>query len=116
MRGRVGDSPIIGAGLYVDNEVGAATATGHGEEMIRIAGCHQVVEFMRAGHSPEDACRMAVEKALKMRGDKLKEKQIGFIAVNKNGEHGAFALQKGFTYSVQSNKISNQVFKAPSLW
>lgn len=116
MRGRVGDSPIIGAGLYVDNEVGAATATGHGEEMIRIAGCHQVVEFMRAGHSPEDACRMAVEKALKMRGDKLKEKQIGFIAVNKNGEHGAFALQKGFTYSVQSNSISNQVFKASSLW
>jgi N4-(beta-N-acetylglucosaminyl)-L-asparaginase len=116
MRGRVGDSPIIGAGLYVDNQVGAATATGHGEEMIRIAGCHQVVEYMRAGHSPEKACRMAVERALQMRGDKLKEKQIGFIAVNKNGEHGAFALQKGFTYSVQSNQIANQVFKADSLW
>ncbi len=65
MHGRVGDSPIIGAGLYVDNEVGAATATGVGEEVIRIVGCHLVVEFMRQGKSPQEACRLAVERILK---------------------------------------------------
>jgi N4-(beta-N-acetylglucosaminyl)-L-asparaginase len=55
MHGRLGDSPIIGAGLYVDNEIGAATATGHGEEVIRIAGCHLVVELMRQGKTPQQA-------------------------------------------------------------
>src|SRR3712207_9258432 len=69
MRGRVGDSPIIGAGLYVDNEVGAATATGVGEEVVRICGSHTVVELMRQGMSPETACRKASERILKMRGE-----------------------------------------------
>src|ERR1041384_502380 len=65
MHGRVGDSPIIGAGLFVDNEVGAATATGTGEEVIRISGSHTVVEMMRQGHSPDEACRIAVERISK---------------------------------------------------
>lgn len=118
MHGRVGDSPIIGAGLYVDNEVGAATATGHGEEVIRIAGCHAVVELMRQGHDPETACRKAVERILgsaKKRGKALNELQIGFIAINKQGEHGAFCLQKGFNYAVYSPEINNQLFDAKSL-
>ena len=118
MHGRVGDSPIIGAGLYVDNEVGAATATGHGEEVIRIAGCHTVVELMRQGFPPEEACRKAVERIIssaKNRNKPLSELQIGFIAINKNGEHGAFCLQKGFNYAVYSPEIKNQLIDAKSL-
>jgi N4-(beta-N-acetylglucosaminyl)-L-asparaginase len=99
MRGRVGDSPIIGAGLYVDNEIGAATATGLGEEVIRIVGCHLVVELMRQGNSPEDACRLAVERIVKKNPAKAKEVQVGFLALNKNGEHGAYCLQPGFNFA-----------------
>jgi N4-(beta-N-acetylglucosaminyl)-L-asparaginase len=100
MRGRVGDSPIIGAGLYVDNEVGAATSTGVGEEVIRIVGCHLVVELMRQGHSPEAACKLAVERIVQKNPSKAKEIQVGFLALNKNGHYGAFCLQKGFTFAV----------------
>lgn len=100
MHGRVGDSPIIGAGLYVDNEIGAATATGVGEEVIKIVGCHLVVELMRQGNSPEDACRLAVERIATKNPQKAKEVQVGFLALNKQGEYGAYCLQKGFTYAV----------------
>jgi N4-(beta-N-acetylglucosaminyl)-L-asparaginase len=103
MHGRVGDSPIIGAGLYVDNEIGAATATGVGEEVIKIVGCHLVVELMRQGHDPETACRLAVERMLKKNPARAKEVQVGFLALNKNGEYGAFALQPGFTFAVNTN-------------
>ncbi|HTM91023.1 MAG TPA: N(4)-(beta-N-acetylglucosaminyl)-L-asparaginase [Flavisolibacter sp.] len=103
MRGRVGDSPIIGAGLYVDNEVGAATSTGVGEEVIRICGSHTIVELMRQGMSPELACKRTIERMIKKRGSKIKELQVGFIALNTKGEFGGYALQKGFTYAVQSN-------------
>jgi N4-(beta-N-acetylglucosaminyl)-L-asparaginase len=118
MHGRVGDSPIIGAGLYVDNEVGAATATGHGEEVIRIAGSHTVVELMRQGFSPEEACKKAVERILvsaKVRNKDVKDLQIGFLAINKKGEHGAFCLQKGFNFAVYSPDIPNQLFDSKSL-
>jgi N4-(beta-N-acetylglucosaminyl)-L-asparaginase len=100
MRGRLGDSPIIGAGLYVDNEVGAATATGLGEEVIKICGTHLVVEFMRQGLSPESACKKAVERMAKRDAKRAKENQVGFIAINKRGEYGGFSLQKGFNYAV----------------
>jgi N4-(beta-N-acetylglucosaminyl)-L-asparaginase len=103
MHGRVGDSPVIGAGLYVDNEVGAATATGVGEEVVRICGSHTVVELMRQGMSPELACKKAVERMIKLRKDKAKGLQVGFIALNKKGEYGGYAMQKGFTYCVQTN-------------
>ena len=86
MHGRLGDSPIIGAGLYVDNEIGAATATGHGEEVIRIAGCHLVVELMRHGRTPQQACEEAVQRIIKLtklRNKNLKDIQVGFIALNK---------------------------------
>ncbi len=118
MHGRVGDSPIIGAGLFVDNEVGAATATGHGEEVIRMAGCHTVVELMRQGLHPEEACKKAVEriiKSAKLRKKSLDELQIGFIALNKKGEHGAYCLQTGFNFAVYSDKIPNQLVDAKSL-
>ena len=103
MHGRVGDSPIIGAGLFVDNEIGAATATGHGEEVIRVVGCHLVVELMRQGKSPQKACEEAVNrivKQIKNRGKELKDIQVGFIALNKNGEYGSYCVQGGFNYAV----------------
>lgn len=106
MHGRVGDSAIIGAGLYVDNEIGAATATGHGEEVIRIAGCHLVVELMRQGKSPKKACQEAVSRIVKLtrnRNKDLKDIQVGFIALNKKGEYGAYCVQGGFNYAVNDN-------------
>lgn len=114
MRGRLGDSPIIGAGLFVDNEVGAATATGQGEDVIRIAGSHTVVELMRQGLSPEMACKKAVERILRIKGEKAKEIQIGFIAINKKGQYGGYALQKGFSFAVKSDK-EEKLYKAKSL-
>ena len=103
MSGRVGDSPIIGAGLYVDNEIGAATATGVGEEVMKIVGCHLVVELMRQGNTPEQACKLAVERILKKNPEKAKEVQVGFLALNKNGDYGAYCLQKGFNYAKHDN-------------
>jgi N4-(beta-N-acetylglucosaminyl)-L-asparaginase len=99
LRGRVGDSPIIGAGLYVDNEVGGATSTGVGEEVIRNVGSFLVVELMRQGRSPEAACREAVERILKKK-PQAKDIQVGFLAVNKQGEVGAWAIQSGFSYAL----------------
>lgn len=104
MRGRLGDSPIIGAGLFVDNEIGAATATGQGEDVIRICGSHMVVELMRQGLSPAAACKNAVERIVKIKGDKAKDIQVAFIALNKKGEVGAFAIQKGFNYALKNGK------------
>lgn len=112
MHGRVGDSPIIGAGLYVDNEIGAATATGHGEEVIRIAGCHLVVELMRQGKSPQKACEEAVARIVKLtknRNKNLKDIQVGFIALNKKGVHGAYCIQGGFNYAVNDNSGSKLI-------
>ena len=100
MRGRVGDSPIIGAGLFVDNDVGGATATGVGEEVIRTVGSFLVVELMRQGASPHDACREAVERIIKKKPETARQIQVGFLALNKDGEYGAFSLQKGFSYAV----------------
>ena len=100
LRGRVGDSPIIGAGLYVDGEVGAATSTGVGEEVIRNCGSFLVVELMRQGRSPQDACREAVERIIRKKPATAKEIQVGFLAMNRAGEVGAWAIQKGFSYAV----------------
>ncbi|WP_412477065.1 isoaspartyl peptidase/L-asparaginase family protein [Flavobacterium sp. TBRC 19031] len=112
MHGRVGDSPIIGAGLYVDNEIGAATATGHGEEVIRIAGCHLVVELMRQGTSPQQACEEAVSRIVKLtknRNKNLKDIQVGFIALDKQGNYGAYCIQGGFNYAVNDHSGSKLV-------
>ena len=111
LHGRVGDSPIIGAGLFVDNEIGAATSSGVGEEVIRICGTHLVVELMRQGDSPEKACQRAVERIVKRDREKAKGLQVGFLAVNKKGEYGAYAIQKGFVYSVKSNN-ENQIHQS----
>jgi N4-(beta-N-acetylglucosaminyl)-L-asparaginase len=110
LHGRVGDSPIIGAGLYVDNEIGAATATGVGEEVVRICGSHTVVEAMRYGKSPEEACRIAIERLVKMKGEAYcKKVQIGFIALNKKGDIGCYSLVPNFTMAVRDENGSRVV-------
>ena len=115
MHGRVGDSPIIGAGLFVDNEIGAATSTGVGEEVIRIVGSHLVVELMRQGLEPEEACKKAVERIMNRNPEQAKEVQVGFLALHKSGKFGAYALQKGFTYAVKSDN-EERIYDAPYLY
>lgn len=109
MRGRLGDSPIIGAGLFVDNEIGAVTATGQGEDVIRICGSHTVIEYMRQGLAPEAACKAAVERIVRIKKEKAKDIQVAFIALNKKGEAGAYAIQKGFTYAIKNNNEERMV-------
>lgn len=115
MRGRVGDSPIIGAGLFVDNEVGAATSSGVGEEVIRICGTHTVIEQMRFGRTPEQACREAIRRIVKRDPAKAKEFQVGFVALSRTGAIGAFAIQKGFTFTVTNEQYpEGKIFEARS--
>jgi N4-(beta-N-acetylglucosaminyl)-L-asparaginase len=93
--GRVGDSPIIGAGCCVDNEVGAAGSTGKGEENIKISGGHTIIEMMRKGMSPTDACLEAMARIARNYNNdkkKLATFHIFFYALNKDGVHGAASL------------------------
>jgi len=111
MHGRVGDSPIIGAGLFLDNEVGAAAATGLGEAVIRTAGSAMVVELMRQGKSPREACKEIVERIYnKHKNHKdLEYLQVGFIAINKNGEYAGYSLRSGFNYAVYDQPNGNRM-------
>lgn len=113
LHGRIGDSPIIGAGLFVDNEVGGACATGWGEAVIRVVGCHLVVEFMRQGNSPEEACRLAVERVISKNPD-YRDIQVGFLALNKNGEYGSYCIQPGFDFAIYDKQGGNKLIKAKS--
>jgi N4-(beta-N-acetylglucosaminyl)-L-asparaginase len=115
MHGRVGDSPQVGSGLFVEAGVGGATATGVGEEVTRIAGTARVVASMRAGMSPGAACREAVEHIARLRGDAVKDAQVGFLAVGRDGTVGAFALLPGFTYAVTSFDGKTELRPSPSL-
>lgn len=103
MAGRVGDSPIIGAGLFVDNEVGGATATGVGEEVVRTVGSFLIVELMRQGKSPQEACEEGVKRIM-AKNEGRNDFQIGFIAINKKGETGGYCIQPGFTYRTYSEE------------
>ena len=116
MRGRVGDSPIIGAGLYVDDEVGGCTATGVGEDVVRVAGSHAVVEAMRSGADPTAACRSVIERLARLRGARIANNQVAFLALNKQGRCGAFALQPGFTYAVTDATGTTRIERAASLF
>ena len=115
LHGRVGDSPQAGCGLFVEAGVGAATATGVGEEVTRIAGTARVVASMRAGMSPMAACREAVTHIAKLRGDAVKDAQVAFLAVDRAGRTGAFALQPGFTFAVTDQAGVTQIRAAESL-
>lgn len=101
--GRLGDSPIIGSGLFVDQEVGGAVATGLGESIIRIAGAHTVVELMRQGKSPEQACKETVERLIRKHKD-MTGLQCAFIAINTKGEVGGFSVYNGFNYALKTEK------------
>jgi len=114
MHGRVGDSPIIGAGLFLDNEVGAAAATGLGEAVIRTSGSAMVVELMRQGHSPLDACKKIVDRISKIHksGPDWEYLQVGFIAMNKKGEYAGYSLRKGFNYAICDSSKQNLLLDA----
>ncbi|HQU59045.1 MAG TPA: N(4)-(beta-N-acetylglucosaminyl)-L-asparaginase [Saprospiraceae bacterium] len=102
MRGRVGDSPIIGAGMYVDNEIGGAVATGLGEAVLKTLGSFLIVELMRQGMSPQQACEETVHRITrKQKG--FEDFQVGFLALNKKGETGAYGIQPGFSYVLYQN-------------
>ena len=101
LHGRLGDSPIIGAGLFIDQEVGGAVATGLGESIIRIAGSHTVVELMRQGRTPEEACKETVERLISKHKD-MKGLQCGFLAIDKKGRVGAYSVFNGFNYALHT--------------
>lgn len=107
LHGRVGDSPIIGSGLYVDGEIGGAASTGRGEECIRACGSFLIVELMRNGKTPKEACRLACERVYKLNLLSSKNRdhifQVGFIALNVKGEYGAYSIRDGFQYAVMQN-------------
>ena len=113
MQGRVGDSPIIGAGLFVDNEVGAATATGMGELVLTTLGSFLTVEFMRQGMSPLEACKAAVMRTIEKNKDSYKEMQVGYVALDKYGRYGGYSIQPGFQYTV-TYENHNKVYDAQS--
>ncbi len=108
MHGRVGDSPIIGAGLFVDGEVGGATATGSGELVMKTLGSYLVVEFMRNGMSPQKACEEAVKRIVKKMPD-YEDHQIGYLALDKNGNYGAFSMLPGFEFAVKTENAEQLV-------
>ena len=111
MHGRVGDSPIIGAGMFVDNEVGGCCATGMGEAVMKTLGSFLVVELMRQGASPQEACEEAIARIVK--NQNYKDMQIGYLAINKQGEHGAYAVHPWFNYALfQEGK--NNLINSPS--
>ncbi|MFA5405601.1 MAG: isoaspartyl peptidase/L-asparaginase, partial [Ignavibacteria bacterium] len=118
LHGRVGDSPIIGAGLYVDGDVGAAASTGRGEECIRACGSFLVVELMRNGYTPYEACKKACERVYKLNLLSTKNRnhiyQVGFIAVNKKGEYGAYSVRGGFHYALYKDG-ENKLFDSDYL-
>jgi N4-(beta-N-acetylglucosaminyl)-L-asparaginase len=107
MAGRVGDSPIIGSGLFIDNEIGGAKATGMGEEVLKTVGSFLIVELMRQGKTPQEACEEAVRRVVKKSGDRFKDFQVGFIAINKQGETGAYCIHEWFNYNVYKQGENN---------
>ena len=116
MKGRVGDSPIIGSGLFVDNQVGGAAATGLGEEILKTVGSFLIVELMRNGMHPQQACEEAVRRVTS-KNPNYKDFQVAYIAINKAGETGAYCIHEGFRYmkyqdGVNHNILSECVVKA----
>jgi isoaspartyl peptidase/L-asparaginase-like protein (Ntn-hydrolase superfamily) len=114
MHGRVGDSPIIGAGMFVDNEVGGAASTGLGEMVLRTLGSFLVVEEMRRGAHPQKAAETAVKRIAQKYPKQSEEAQVGFIAVDKKGRFGGFAIHPGFNYVVYQDGV-NKIYESTSL-
>lgn len=116
--GRIGDSAIIGAGLYVDGKIGAAAATGVGEASVRIVGSYRVIEAMEQGLTPQEACEAAIQRAIEVHAAQIEADpafQLAFIAVNTDGEVGAAAIRTGFQYALYrdgANTLSDARFLA----
>ncbi|MCT4628974.1 N(4)-(beta-N-acetylglucosaminyl)-L-asparaginase [Winogradskyella sp.] len=108
MGGRVGDSPIIGSGLFVDNEIGACVATGLGEEVVKTVGSFLVVELMRQGKSPQQACEEAIRRIVSKPNSNYKDFQVGYIAVNKKGETGSYAIHQWFSMTKFQDGVNEQ--------
>ena len=108
MKGRVGDSPIIGSGLFIDNKIGGAVATGLGEEVVKTVGSFLVVELMRQGLSPQEACEKAVKRIVSNNSQENKF-QVAYIAMNKKGEVGSYSIEPGFTYMDYLNGKNKEI-------
>lgn len=108
MKGRVGDSPIIGSGLFIDNEIGGAVATGMGEEVLKTVGSFLIVELMRNGMSPQEACEEAIRRIV-TKNDRYKDFQIAYIAMDKAGNIGSYCIHQGFTYMKYQNEKNENV-------
>ena len=108
MKGRVGDSPVIGSGLYIDNAIGGAVATGLGEEVIKTVGSFLIVELMRQGKTPQEACEEAVSRILEKQKGKP-DFQVAYLATNKKGEIGSYSIQSGFSYTVYKNDLNQNI-------
>jgi len=109
MAGRVGDSPIIGSGLFVDNEVGACVATGLGEEVVKTVGSFLVVELMRQGKTPQEACEEAIGRIVNKPNSDFKNFQVGYIAVNKQGVTGSYSIHKDFSMTKYQDNVNEQI-------
>ena len=105
--GRVGDSPILGSGLYVDNEVGGAGATGTGENVMRYCATFMIVEAMRHGMSPQAACVAAIRRISRRDPRDISELHINFVAIDKQGNVGAAGTDKEFRYAVTDGRSSS---------
>jgi len=114
MKGRVGDSPIIGSGLFIDNKIGGAVATGLGEEVVKTVGSFLVVELMRQGLSPQEACEKAVKRIVSNNSQENKF-QVAYIAMNKKGEVGSYSIEPGFTYMDYVNGENKEIFSESEL-
>nr|WP_228547166.1 N(4)-(beta-N-acetylglucosaminyl)-L-asparaginase [Nonlabens antarcticus] len=114
MKGRVGDSPIIGAGLFIDNEVGGAAATGMGEEIMKSVGSFLIVELMRNGMSPQDACEEAVMRTIR-KNPGFKDFQVAYVAMNKKGETGSYCIHKGFAMMEYRDGVNSRIDTASYL-
>ncbi len=105
MAGRVGDSPIVGSGLFIDNEIGGATATGMGEEVLKTVGSFLIVELMRQGRSPQEACEEGIKRIVS-KGN-FDNFQVAYVAMNKSGETGSYSIHSGFSATINHNGINN---------
>jgi N4-(beta-N-acetylglucosaminyl)-L-asparaginase len=109
MAGRIGDSPIIGSGLFVDNEIGGCVATGLGEEVVKTVGSFLVVELMRQGKSPQEACEEAISRIVNKPNSDYKNFQVGYIAVNKQGETGSYAIHQYFSMTKFQDDVNENI-------
>jgi N4-(beta-N-acetylglucosaminyl)-L-asparaginase len=109
MQGRIGDSPIIGSGLFVDNEIGGAAATGMGEEVVKTVGSFLIVELMRQGRTPQQACEEAIGRIVNKPNSNYKNFQVGYIAVNKKGETGSYSIHEWFSMTKYQDGVNENI-------